>query len=170
MHYNDVMKLIELRQKYNLSQKDAAQIAGIPLRTYIRYEQDENYGQPLKREGLIARINDKCEITPQKGILTIQQITDIVKTVIDKHYKGEVEYVILFGSYAKGYATEKSDVDLFVYTEATGFHYCGLYGYLNDDLHKDLDLVNFHTCDVDKKFLNEIFTDGIRIYRKEEQE
>ena len=37
------MTLKELRAEYGVSQQRAASAAGMPLRTYIRYEMNENY-------------------------------------------------------------------------------------------------------------------------------
>ena len=57
--------------------------------------------------------------------------------------KRSVEKMYLFGSYAKGKATEASDVDLFV--EAPKIHGIfalgGLYGDLEDALEKRIDLI-----------------------------
>ena len=68
------MNLYEVRTQYGLSQLKAASILNIPLRTYIRYEQDDSYGSNLKREMMIRVINEKCEITESKGLLSIEQI------------------------------------------------------------------------------------------------
>ena len=38
------MTLLETRKQYNVSQAEVATLLGIPVRTYIRYEQDKNYG------------------------------------------------------------------------------------------------------------------------------
>ena len=62
------MTLFDLRKEYGLSQLDAANICGVPLRTYIRYERDNNYGSGLKRTAMINALNDKCEITEEKGV------------------------------------------------------------------------------------------------------
>ena len=44
------MAIKEIRQKYGLSQLEASKIVGIPLRTFVRYESDDNYGDKLKRQ------------------------------------------------------------------------------------------------------------------------
>ena len=36
------MRLFDIRNKYNLSQKEASSILNTSLRTYIRYEKDDN--------------------------------------------------------------------------------------------------------------------------------
>jgi len=162
------MGLRETRTMYHLSQLQGAQIAGIPLRTYVRYENDEQYGSSLKREAIINRINDHCEITETKGILTIDDIKSAVALVADGKYKDGIDFCFLFGSYAKGYPTEKSDVDLFISTSLKGLHYIGFYGALRDALHKNLDLVRLEEMDKNTEFLKEILTTGIKVYAKPE--
>ena len=44
------MTLLETRKQYNVSQLDVATLLNIPVRTYIRYEKDDNYGSTLKRQ------------------------------------------------------------------------------------------------------------------------
>ena len=110
------MVLKDIRNKFNLSQAEAASIVHVPLRTYIRYESDNNYGDELKRQRMMELILGECEITETKGLLTIEQIKSIVTEVFNSKYQNEVEYCYLFGSYAKGYANDSSDVDLFVST------------------------------------------------------
>ena len=45
-----IMSLKEIRKSFKLSQLDAANIANVPLITYVRYEFDEEYGDELKRK------------------------------------------------------------------------------------------------------------------------
>ena len=48
-------------------------------------------------------------------MLKLENIKTKVSEVLDK-YKDEVKFCYLFGSYAKGYAKENSDVDLCIST------------------------------------------------------
>ncbi len=157
-------ELNKVRIGYGLSQQKAADIAGVPLRTYVRYENDDTYGNSLKREMIIAKLNDACEITETKGLLTVDKIKEIVCKVIENEYPNTVDLCYLFGSYAKGYATEKSDVDLCVSTSLEGFDYVGLFGSLEIALHKKIDLIRLNTIGDNIALLNEIMKDGVKIY------
>ena len=75
-----------------------------------------------------------------------------------------VDFCYLFGSYAKGYAKEDSDVDLCVSTSLTGFDFIGLHNRLSEVLHKKVDLIRVDTLKDNIELLNEIMKDGIRIY------
>lgn len=160
------MGLIEIRNQYHLSQSNAAALAGIPLRTYVRYENDAQYGSDLKREMMIQKINRECEISETKGLLTIDKIKEIVSQVIEKEYQGHVHSCFLFGSYAKGYATEKSDVDLAIYTDITGFRYYGMIEDFRQALHKKVDLVCLNTIGNNLELLQEVLKEGIKIYEQ----
>ena len=86
------MSLKEIRTSYGLTQLEASRIVDVPLRTYLRYEQDNHYGNQLKRQMMIDILNKTCEITENKGILTIKQIQEILTTLFESAYKGKVEY------------------------------------------------------------------------------
>ena len=158
------MTLLETRKQYNVSQIEVAALLGIPVRTYIRYEQDDNYGSELKRQTMINLINDKYEITEDKGLLSVEQIKKELNDLFDSQYKDVVEFCYLFGSYAKGYATEKSDVDLCVSTSLKGLDVVGLAEDIRKLLHKKIDLVRFNTLNDNLKLVSEIMKDGIKIY------
>lgn len=52
------MNIKELRNKYGLTIKDAADATSVPYRTFCRYEQDENYGNKLKRQMIIHTLKE----------------------------------------------------------------------------------------------------------------
>ena len=158
------MTLLETRKQYNVSQVEVANLLGIPVRTYIRYELDDNYGSELKRQTMINLINDKYEITEEKGLLNVEEIKKILKTLFDNQYKEAVDFCYLFGSYAKGYATEHSDVDLCVSTSLKGLDFVGLSEDIRNLLHKKVDLIRFDTLKDNLELINEIMRDGVKIY------
>ena len=158
------MSLRETRESFGISQATAASTVGMPLRTYVRYENDENYGNGLKRQSIVAALNDAYKITETKGLYTIEQIKTKIATVINDKYKGTVEFCYLFGSYAKGYAKESSDVDLCVSTSLSGLKYVGLAESLRIALNKKVDLIRLSDLSNNVGLVNEIMKDGIKIY------
>ena len=158
------MSLLETRKQYNVSQTDVASALGVPIRTYIRYEQDDNYGSSIKREMMIDKINKLFEVNESKGVLTVDFIKDSLHTLFDEQYKDVIEFCYLFGSYAKGYAKENSDVDLCVSTTLTGLNFVGLIEDIKNTLHKKIDLIRFNTLNNNIELINEIMKDGIKIY------
>ena len=158
------MSLLEVRTQYGLSQLKAAAILNVPVRTYIRYEQDDSYGSDLKRGMMIKTLEDQCEITESKGLLSIDQIKKSLNDLFEKEYPNQIEFCYLFGSYAKGYAKESSDVDLCVATSLTGLRFVGLSESIRSVLHKKIDLVRFSNLNNNIELINEIMKDGIKVY------
>lgn len=158
------MRLRELRESYNISQLQAATIVGMPLRSYVRYESDDFYGDELKRQFIISKLKSECEIDETKGLLSIDKIKKTVSKVFDNEYKGQIDFCYLFGSYAKGYAKDNSDVDLYVSTSLDGFKFVGLMEKLRLALHKKVDLIKMNSEHLNAVLLKEIMKDGIKIY------
>ena len=159
-----IMNLKQLRKEYGISQIEASKILGIPERTYRRYEIDDNYGSDIKRKMFINMLNEHYEITEDKGLLSIEIIKQKVKELFDKEYPNQIEFCYLFGSYAKGLANAKSDVDLYVYSSLTGLHFVGLLESLRQTLHKRVDLIRSSELENNIVLVNEIMKTGIKIY------
>lgn len=160
------MTLSDTRSKFGLSQIEASNIVGVPVRTYRRYETDESYGSPIKRNAFIKALNDNCEITEEKGILTIEQIKNKITILFNDEYKNQIEFCYLFGSYAKGCPKENSDVDLYISSSLQGLRFVGLIEKLRQTLHKKVDLIRSSELENNIELVNEILKDGIKIYGK----
>lgn len=96
-------------------------------------------------------------------IYTIDQIRRIAAPIAAAY---GVKSMRLFGSYARGEATEHSDVDLLIDRGSlrSGFALGGLYADLRDSLRKELDLVTTQGADAD--FLLRIQPDEVMIYEQ----
>ena len=96
-------------------------------------------------------------------IYTINQIRQIVAPIAAAY---GIKSMHLFGSYARGEATEHCDVDLLIDrgSVCSGFVLGGLYANLRDSLQKELDLVT--TQGADAAFLNQIRPDEVLIYEQ----
>ena len=78
--------------------------------------------------------------------------------------KYEVEYCYLFGSYAKGKATETSDVDLLIATPLSGLKFFELVEELREKLCKKVDALHQTQLNNNLKLTQEILKDGLKIY------
>lgn len=94
-------------------------------------------------------------------VYTVEQIRAIAAPIAAAH---GVRSLALFGSYARGEATEESDIDLLVDCGAirSAFQMGGLYADLSDGLGKGLDLIT--TNHRDKTFLGRIQRDQLPLY------
>lgn len=158
------MTLFQTRAHYGLTQKEVARTLNVPVRTYIRYETDDNYGDVLKRQMMMQTLQQKFEITETTGLISLDFIRKTLAELFETKYKSQVNLCYLFGSYAKGYATEISDVDLCVSTSLTGFAFVGLNEDIRNALHKKVDLIRLNHLTDNQDLLFEIMKDGIKIY------
>ena len=157
------MTLKELRQSKNLTQLQVANMLKISLRSYKQYENEKEKQGTFKYNYIYDELSKYGFVDEEHGILSIDDIKRSVSQVLSQH---EVEYCYLFGSYARGEANEKSDVDLLVATEITGMAFFGLCEYLREALHKKVDLLNLAQLNNNKQLLYEVLKDGVKIYEK----
>ena len=151
----------ELRLEKRLTQVQAAELTGIPIRTYKLYENDPSKAGTIKYNYITNILTQYGVIDEDHGILSMEDIQTSVKKVLQKY---DAEYVILFGSYAKGNARENSDVDLLVSTKITGIKFYGIAEALRMELRKKIDLLDLAQLMNNKELLYNILMVGQRIY------
>lgn len=155
------MTLKELRKQKKLTQVECAQYLGIPIRTYQNYETDESKATSMKYAFMMQKLQEYGFVDEKHGILTIQQIKDGCADIFKDF---NVEYCYLFGSYAKGKATEMSDVDLLIATSVSGMQFYDLVEATREKLQKRVDILNREQLTDNPELINEILKDGIKIY------
>ena len=77
-----------------------------------------------------------------------------------------VKSAVLFGSYAKGCATEKSDVDLLVDSGLRGMAFFGLMDSVASALRIPVDLIDISQLRANSPIEQEIRRSGVRIYEQ----
>lgn len=155
------MTLKELRKEKGLTQAAAAKVVGVPMRTYVRYELDENKKETIKYRYIVETLQKYGVIDEEHGLLTIGKIQELCVPLFEEY---GVKYAYLFGSYAKGKATEKSDVDLLVSMPVNGLAFYELVERLRGSLKKKIDLLDETQLEDNTALVKEILQDGIKIY------
>ena len=155
------MTLKELRKQKNLTQVKCAEYLGIPIRTYQNYENDIKKQNSFKYLYMMQKLEQYGLIDESHGILTVEKIKEICTEIFSSY---NVDYCYLLGSYAKGKATENSDIDLLVCTEITGIAFYDLVEILREKLNKKVDILNLQQLNENLDLVNEILKDGIKIY------
>ena len=155
-------ELKEKRVAGRMTQKEAADKLGVSLRSYISYENDEDKVGTPKYRLFLAEMSEISRLDEEHGILTTDEIKEACSEIM-KDYS--VQYCYLFGSYAKGKATESSDIDLLISSETTGLRFYELTEKLRERLHKKVDLLDVKQLAGNEELLNEVLKDGVRIYR-----
>ena len=155
------MKLKTLRLEKGLTQQQVADIIGVTRRTYITYENNENNLPMSKLDYIIDTINKYGFIDESHGILTIDQIKKICNDVFSLY---NVDFAYLFGSYAKGYANETSDIDILISMPIDGMMFYEIIELLRGKLKKKVDLLDLNQLNNNAILTKEILKDGIKIY------
>jgi len=153
--------LKELRKSKNLTQIECSKYLGIPLRTYQCYEYEDDKISNIKYQYIVNKLSQYGYIDEEHGILTIDKIKSTCNAIMSKY---DIQYCYLFGSYAKGYPSENSDVDLFISSSITGLKYFGLVEELRENLKKKVEIINQDQIKNNFDLMNEILKDGVKIY------
>ena len=155
------MKLKKLRQEKGLTQEQVAQLLGVTRRTYLKYENDQSSLSEIKYKFIYQTLEQYGVIDEERGILTIEQIKNVCFDIF-KDY--DVEYCYLFGSYAKGDANPKSDIDLLISVNASGLQFFEIVERLREKLKKKIDLLDAKELEKNIPLVEEILKDGVKIY------
>lgn len=96
-----------------------------------------------------------------KKIYTLYELKQTLTPIFKKH---KVKKAILFGSYVKGTADTRSDIDLVVDTNLSGLKYYGLLGEVTNALRFPVDLIDRKSIKKGSDFEKEIMNTGVTIY------
>lgn len=95
-------------------------------------------------------------------IFSIEEIKEIVKPIARRY---GVQAIYLFGSYARGTATEDSDLDFLVFG-GEGFKYSLVYAMgedLRESFKKNIDIFEVHEVNGDSDFYREVMEERKRV-------
>ena len=109
-----------LRNEKGLTQQQAADLAGISIRSYKSYENDISKTGTLKYNYIVDKLTAFNPVDEDHGILTIEEIKRKCSAIFEDR---EINFCYLFGSYAKEKATPVSDVDLLISTNIKGLKF-----------------------------------------------
>ena len=96
-------------------------------------------------------------------VYTIEQLKAMLVPVFRLY---GVKSAVLFGSYGKGMANAKSDVDLLVDSRLKGLLFVGLMEDVRNAIDKDIDLFDINHVEEDSKVQDEINKTGVLIYEE----
>ena len=94
----------------------------------------------------------------------IYDIQEIKRRLNPVFTENGVKSAVLFGSYATGSATKKSDVDIMVDSGLRGLDFVGLIEYVREALQKKVDLIDVYYITPDSPVDKNILATGVRIF------
>ena len=146
-----------------MTQKDAALALGVSLRSYKTYENDPKMQKTLKYKYMTERLEAHVPVDEKHGVLSEKDIRRGVSKILDE-YEGEVRYATLYGVYAGGTPQPQDAVKLVVSTRVSGLRFHDMANRLRDELRKNVVLTESRRLMEDESLLNEILSEGKRIY------
>ena len=96
-------------------------------------------------------------------IYTVEQLKNLLTPIF---VRNDIRKAVLFGSYGKGVASPKSDIDLFVDSGLRGFAYYGLLDDIVSAVDKKVDLIDVTEVIQGSRIEKEIDGSGVLIYEK----
>jgi predicted nucleotidyltransferase len=153
--------LKSLRLEKKLTQVEVAKLVGISLRSYKTYENDYTKIGTVKYNYIFEKLSKINQIDEEHGIVDLDYIKTKINPILSKN---NIEFCILFGSYARKTATESSDIDLLVCGNISGLKFYGMVEELRTTLHKQVDVLDINQLNNNLDLTKEILKDGIRIY------
>ena len=154
-------ELKEKRKKLGLTQIQAANACGVSRRTYQTYEETNNINNTYNE---LYKILDEMGLFDGSNWITNPKFIKRVCTeVISNKYPG-VSCVYLFGSYSRGEATGKSDIDLLVVYSSNETNLKALKKDLEEKIHKNVDIFSSSQLLNNESLLIKVLNDGMKIY------
>ena len=95
-----------------------------------------------------------------------QNLTDIQTVLMPVFAAYGISRAVLFGSVAKGTATERSDLDLLVESKLHGLKFVGFMEAVRQAIDMPVDIFDVRHIEKDSKIDREIRSTGVMIYEK----
>lgn len=106
----------------------------------------------------------------------VYSINELRKRIAPVAARYGLPAVYIFGSYARGAATENSDVDILIDSDGSSvkslFDLGGLYNELCESLNKEIDLVTIQSLEQQEKdgagymFVERVVNEGVMVYER----
>ena len=155
-------RLRSKRTEQALKQLQAANACGVSLRTYQTYEETENLNATF--EELLRKLDQMGVLDGSNYIASVKGIKFICRQLFKEKYP-EIKCAYLYGSYARGEATGKSDIDILVVLDKPmGLRFYEIAGELQEQLHKEVDLQSYEQLIGNAAMIRDILVEGVKIY------
>lgn len=150
------------RKELEITQLQAANACGVSLRTYQTYEETDNMNATY--QDILKKLDEMGVLDGSNRIISVRFIKFICRHLFAEKYP-EIKCAFLYGSYARGEATGKSDVDILVVLDKPmGLKFYGIANNLEELLHKKVDLQSYEQLVNNAPMIKDILVEGIKIY------
>ena len=155
-------ELRKKRKELAITQLQAANACGVSLRTYQTYEETDNQNNTY--DELIKKLDEMSILDGSNHIVSVRYIKFVCRQLFKEKYP-EIKCAYLYGSYARGEATGKSDIDILVVLQSPmGLKFYDISQDLQEQFHKEVDLQSYEQLLNNAPMLKDILVEGIKIY------
>ena len=152
------------RKDLEITQLQAANACGVSLRTYQTYEETNTINATY--DEILKKLDEMGFLDGSNYIASVRGIKLACRQLFPKEYP-EIKCAYLYGSYARGEATGKSDIDILVVLDKPmGLKYFAIAEDLKSILHKEIDLQSYEQLVNNAQMIKDILVEGIKIYGK----
>lgn len=160
-YYLGMNELRRKRKELGITQIQAANACGVSRRTYQTYE-ESNVPNSTYDE-LLQKLDEMGILDGSNYISNPKYIKKVCGQLFQEKYP-EIKCAYLFGSYARGEATGKSDIDILMVCPPMGMRFYAITAELEERLHKQVDLHTYRQLLENERLLEEILKEGVKIY------
>ena len=155
-------ELRKKRRELAITQLQAANACGVSLRTYQTYEETDNPNATYYE--LVRQLDEMGIFDGSNYIVSVRGIKFACRQLFKEKYP-EIKCAYLYGSYARGEATGKSNIDiLVVLNKPIGFKFYGITADLEQQLHKKVNIQSYEQLIDNSSILKDVLVEGIKIY------
>jgi len=155
-------ELARKRKTLGITQLQAANVCGVSLRTYQTYEETTKTNQTYK--SLMQKLDEIGVLDGTNHIASVRRIKFTCRRLFKDKYP-EIQTAFLYGSYARGEATGRSDIDiLVVLNKPMGLRFFAIAEELKELLHKEVDIQSYEQLLGNAPMLKDLLVEGIKIY------
>ena len=130
----------------------------------LSYKRPMNYTfkpEPAQCLAEPSTLSEYMSVRDAKPLYSIAEIKETLRPIFSQY---AVKKAILFGSYVKGTADSRSDIDLLVETDLKGLKFYGLLGAVSEALRFPVDLIDKSQVKQGSDIYEEIDRTGVTIY------
>jgi predicted nucleotidyltransferase len=158
----------KIRHNTQMTQEEFSSLLGIPLKTLRNWEQGIRKPNDWTKDLIIDqalryKTEKNIQIDEETGLLSFMKLKRTVTSIAQKF---DIDKIYLFGSYAKGEATNTSDIDLYMESSLYGLDYFEFIEILREAIGKEIDLLSNRTIEEKSKVYQEILDSGVLIYER----
>ena len=128
------------------------------------YKKDVRYDLSQEKSLYVSENSSLNAYHTMRDSLPIYSIAEIKQTLKPIFIKHKVKKAILFGSYVKGQADARSDIDLVLDSGLKGLAFFGLLGDISDSLRFPVDCIDVRQIEKGSSMEKEIEETGVTIY------